>query len=247
MYVQLFAYKKLTRMAWDILSYLTENTEANRWQISQETNRSYSSVHETIKKLIDYKLVQITKMEPSKKNPKIEVEYYGLTKIGLLHTLTLRGPSDIDKIAETHRDKLLFFKKWHLIEDNRAKRFIAKEFIAGLHEVLNTLWSNDYLKSKDPDLFNFDEKNFEEDCFRDIETITISRFVTYAYNLMSTNTELFAGEPKQTLISAKNTVKNLLNDPEFNLRIKQFIEGSLDYHTKEYNYYKSCLEKISEI
>jgi len=246
-YVQLFASNKLTGLAWEILTYLTVHTESNRWQISKELNRSYSGVYNTIKDLLKYNLIQITRTEPSKKNSRIAVGYYGLTNIGLLHILTLRSPSDIDKIAEIHRDKLLYFKKWHLIESDKVKQFIIKEFISALHEVLNYLWSKDYLKSRRPDLHEFDEAKFEEECFRSIDLSITSKFATFAFNILSTNTDLYIGEPNKTLHDARKTVMSLLRDPEFGQYLKTFIENLVEFHIREYNYYKTCLQKISEI
>ena len=245
-YVQLIASNKLNDLAWDILLYLTNAPEANKWQISKEIKRAYSGIYKTIKDLLGFNFIRVTRTEPGTKNPRIEVEYYSLTNIGLLHTLTLRGSWDIDKIAQVHYDKMLFFKKWHLIQDDEVKQFITKEFITALHEVLNYLWSRDYLKSNYPNVMEFDEKEFEKICFRDVEKIVISKFVTYAFNLLRVNIELMVGEPKKTISDARNTVNNLLNDPEFNQHTKLYIESSIEFHVQEYNYYKLCLEKIFE-
>src|SRR5208337_736180 len=91
----------------EVLVLLTTSEPKSKWQIKKELGKSYGNVHETIKILLREGMVRIEKSEHSTRNPKIDVEYYGLTICGLIRVLaTEEKPEILDKIAETQKTLL---------------------------------------------------------------------------------------------------------------------------------------------
>jgi len=96
-----------------VLLYLTCN-KANKWEIAQKLNKSYSNIHSTIKQLLRQNLICVSHRKRSSKNPKIDVEYYTVTFQGLITALV--QPESLkyaDQIAEQQEKLLpLIFGKW---------------------------------------------------------------------------------------------------------------------------------------
>ena len=110
--------RKRTQTTPQVLRYLAMNEPSSKWQIAKALRKSYSNIHATIQLLKKAGYIEIVKCKPSEKNPKIKVEYYGLTLAGLIVYLMNNKDAlkQIDEIAEVHDDKLLVFKKWQLFK-----------------------------------------------------------------------------------------------------------------------------------
>ena len=75
-------YKRLSQIALDVLVYLTDTVEANKWQVSRDTGRSYSSVYKVMDELEEGRFIRVTRTGVSSKNRDIKVKFYGITKAG---------------------------------------------------------------------------------------------------------------------------------------------------------------------
>lgn len=115
-----------SRNASSILKHLAIHTPSNKWEISRTTKKSYSSIHKTVRDLLKLGFIRITNTKPSKKNPKLEVEYYTLTSIGLLFTLCC--PIDaklISTIAKNYKNACFTFRKWTLFEREHVDHIVV--------------------------------------------------------------------------------------------------------------------------
>jgi len=121
---------KRTKTNLEILSFLAQNRPHSTWEIAKALNKGYRSTSNMIRQLLDSNFVKIEFKKPSSKNPKIEVEYYGLTLPGLLNTLLLDKEvwKQIDVIAEKHSDRLLVFRKWPLFVLRNMRKEIVNSF-----------------------------------------------------------------------------------------------------------------------
>ena len=128
---------KRTKTNLEILSFLAKNKPHNTWEIAKALNKSYRSINNMIQQLLDSDFIKIEYKKPSSKNPKIEVEYYGLTLPGLLNTLLLDKEvwKQIDVIADKHSDRLLVFRKWPLF----VLRNMRKEMVSSFQHTLRSL------------------------------------------------------------------------------------------------------------
>ena len=100
----------------EVLAYLSVNREASRYMVEKGIGRAYSGVHGAIKTLQENGLVEAVREEPNKRNPKIQVEYYSLTRLGFYGSLLLDPVlENLDNVAEAHEEKLhLILGKWGL-------------------------------------------------------------------------------------------------------------------------------------
>jgi len=242
-YFDMIGYKKLSQISLDVLMYLTDTVEANKWQVSRGMGRSYSSVYKVMDELKEGRFIRVIRTGRSSKNRAIKVKFYGITKIGLLYSLTLREKADMDKTASVHGDKLLFFRKWSLVLDDEMKDFIAMEFLDGIHRSLNLYWTREYLHRKRPDVHSFDVDKFEEECFERIGRAIFTRFIIYAYNLLGLVLNEDAGY-HESFVASRETVRGLLGDEEFREGFRAFIVSALEYNVKEYNMYAACLARL---
>lgn len=128
---------KRTRTTLEILSFLARNRPHSVWEIAKALNKSYGKTHNTIQQLLDSDFIKIEYKKPSSRNPKTEVEYYGLTLRGLLNTLLLDKEvwKQIDVIADKHSDRLLVFRKWPLF----VLRNVRKEIVSSFQLTLRSL------------------------------------------------------------------------------------------------------------
>lgn len=119
-----------------ILGYIAINNRASRWQISQNTKKSYSNIHKSVKTLLKMELIEVVGVEPSKKNPKLEVEYYTLTRKGLMLMLCLMTEDSaknvLGVIAENYGNACLIFKKWALFKQKNVEHIVVKRVINSL-------------------------------------------------------------------------------------------------------------------
>lgn len=102
----------------EVLAYLAVNREASRYMVEKGIGRAYSGVHGAIKTLQENGLVEAVREEPNRRNPKIQVEYYSLTRLGFYGSLLLDPVLDnLDNVAEAHGDRLpLILGKWRLFK-----------------------------------------------------------------------------------------------------------------------------------
>ncbi|MDH5376510.1 MAG: hypothetical protein OEZ21_07745 [Candidatus Bathyarchaeota archaeon] len=121
---------KRTKTNLEILSFLAQNKPHSTWEIAKALNKGYRSTNNMIQQLLDSNFIKIEFKKPSSKNPKIEVEYYGLTLPGLLNILLLDKEvwKQIDVIAEKHSDRLLVFRKWPLFVLKNMRKEIVSSF-----------------------------------------------------------------------------------------------------------------------
>jgi biotin operon repressor len=114
----------------EILIFLATSEPKSKWQIMKELGKSYGNVHETIKILLQQGMVKIQDSQPSARNPKIEVESYGLTLHGLVVYLkSLKNWVILDAIADNCKDLLpLIFGKWRFLTDHGLKDTIIGNF-----------------------------------------------------------------------------------------------------------------------
>ena len=73
---------KLSEIALDVLMYLTDTVEANKWKVSRDTGRSYSSIYKVMDELEESRFIRVTRTGQSIKNRNIKVKFYGITKTG---------------------------------------------------------------------------------------------------------------------------------------------------------------------
>jgi len=205
--------------------------------------RSYSSVYKVMDELQVGRFIRVTRTGVSSKNREIKVKFYGITKIGLLYSLTLRDKADMDQTASVHGDKLLFFKKWSLVLDDEMKDFIAMEFLEGIHRAINLYWTSEYLQRKRPDVHSFDVDKFEEECFERIERAIFARFTIYANNLLGLVLDENVGHHER-FVASRETVRGLMGDEEFRDGFREFIVSALESYVKEYNMYGACLARL---
>jgi len=130
---------KRTKTNLEILSFLAQNKPHNTREIAKALNKGYRSTNNMIQQFLDSNFIKIEYKKPSSKNPKIEVEYYGLTLLGLLNTLLLDKEvwKQIDVIADNNSDRLLVFRKWPLF----VLRNMRKEIVSSFQLTLRSLVS----------------------------------------------------------------------------------------------------------
>lgn len=114
----------------EILSFLAQNQPHSTREIAKALNKDYRSTNNAIQELLGSNFVKVELKKPSSKKPKVEVEYYGLTLVGLLNTLLLDKElwNQIDVIAEKNYRKLLVFRKWPLFIFKNVRKEIVSSF-----------------------------------------------------------------------------------------------------------------------
>ena len=79
----------------------------SKYQLEKHVDKTYSNIFETTKKLLKDCWIQVEKTEPNRRNPGQNVEYYRLTKIGILVTLSSpEGASETGTITNNYADML---------------------------------------------------------------------------------------------------------------------------------------------
>lgn len=118
----------------EILEYIARHGEISKWQLAKELEKPYSVIYKNIKKMVMYHLVEVTKVEPSQKNPKIKVEFYNLTVGGLIDFLNYERPwRYIEEIIQTHSKKLpLIFGKWKFFKRKKLSEIIIDRLLWGV-------------------------------------------------------------------------------------------------------------------
>lgn len=125
-----------------ILSYLATHISQNKWQLSKKLEKSYGNVHASMKKLLekDPSLIKLAVTRKSKTNPKMSVDFYGLTLHGLIEALlaNLDLWKETDSIAKIHEKKLLIFEKWKFFEEEGLTDNITKALQITLASIVKT-------------------------------------------------------------------------------------------------------------
>jgi len=118
--------------------FLAINKPKSMWQLAKELNKSYGNIHQTIKTLMKMEGVKVEKTRRSSKNPKINVEYYGLTTRGLINLFIINKNSwnYIDQIADQQKDKLLTFQKWSLFKNAGLKEELIRYFQSSIESLV---------------------------------------------------------------------------------------------------------------
>jgi len=140
--------RKYDRTEPRVLMYLLDK-KASKWEMKKALGKSYTNIHQTVKQLIDNRLLVVSYRKKSAKNQKIKVEYYDLTVKGLasaMSILELRAYKSkkafdemferMDKIANNHRNKTIIFEEWNSFT-NIEKKEIVKFFVD--HKVFTLL------------------------------------------------------------------------------------------------------------
>jgi DNA-binding Lrp family transcriptional regulator len=128
---------KRAKTDFEILSFLAQNKPHSKREIAKALEKNYRSIRNVMQRLLSSKLIKVEFKKPSSKNSKKEVEYYGLTLLGLLNTRLLDKEiwNQIDVIAEKNYRKLLVFRKWPLF----VFRSLRKEIIHSFQDTLKSL------------------------------------------------------------------------------------------------------------
>jgi len=91
----------------------TSKEPLSKYQLEDHVDKAYSNIFEATKKLLKDNWIRAEKTEPNRRNPGQKVEYYRLTKSGILAVLTLpETAAKIGTIANNYADMLILFKKW---------------------------------------------------------------------------------------------------------------------------------------
>jgi len=202
----------------EILALLGTSEPKSKWQIMKELGKSYGNVHESIKILLREGMVKIQDSQHSARNPKIDVEYYGLTVHGLI--IILPGetrPSYFDKIAETQKAKLPeIFNKWLFFEQNSVKAFVIDRMRKAANIAISEL----------PGLRGMVEelsKNNKPERKREyVEAIIQGRFTINVF-LPSYNQNFFSFTPSAELLARDEAQENFLAILKKDRELREFI------------------------
>jgi len=118
----------------DVLKYLARNQEINKYRLKDEINRAYSGISNSLKKLLNYKMVKIVRTDLSERNWNIETKIYALTKLGLYNALLLEDVwNHLDETAQVHLDKIpLVFGKWDFFKEKGVLDIVLKRLRHGV-------------------------------------------------------------------------------------------------------------------
>lgn len=139
--------RKRTQTAPRVLRYLAMNKPSSKWQIAKALKKSYSNIHATIQLLEKARCIEVVERKPSEKNPKIKVEYYDLTFLGLIGALSHLFPTEIDQVARAKQHKWLIFKEWAaLTRDPEVKKLLTASISAFAKRCWQTLFGYNLTK-----------------------------------------------------------------------------------------------------
>ncbi len=180
-------------------------------------------------------MVELSEIRKSEKNKGIEVEYYKLSKIGLLNILSYEiAWKNIDEIAINHDDILpLIFGKWVFFKKNNILEEIKKRLKIGVISSMNYLSKmslEDYNKFDD---YRIDETNSSNDIQKEfsIDVDRIKRNELIIKNEISyTLTQSVFGISRYLPLEEKNM--NVLKIIKTDLEINDFIIKELNFELK---------------
>lgn len=113
-----------------VLGYLLTHKVGERYKMTTEIRKqAYSSIFNAVKQLQKSKLIELEKSRESRKNPKIKVKQYRLTRLGLVLACSLvLDWSEVPKVAEAHQDDFpLIFGKWkHFVKEGKEQDAIQR-------------------------------------------------------------------------------------------------------------------------
>jgi len=132
--------KGRTRTAPEILRLVAREGPKSKWQMKNLTGKSYGNIHQTVKELLAQGLIKKEATRPSKRNPKMEVEYYSLTLSGLISALSdsqlwndaiEKGKYDeIEAIIKRNRSLHPIFQKWDHLSRSIQKHELMSALLA---------------------------------------------------------------------------------------------------------------------
>jgi len=132
--------KGRTRTAPEILRLVAREGPKSKWQMKNLTGKSYGNIHQTVKELLAQGLIRKEATRPSKRNPKMEVEYYSLTLSGLISALSdsrlwndviEKGKYDeIEAIIKRNRSLHPIFQKWDHLSRSIQKHELMSALLA---------------------------------------------------------------------------------------------------------------------
>lgn len=108
----------LTETEKSILVHLVGKSELSRYGLSTITNLAYSGVYNAVRSLLENGLVKIRRTDKGQRNANIEVEYYGITPLGIVCFLRASLSELKDYLAGYSLIDVSFRNKWHNIFDN---------------------------------------------------------------------------------------------------------------------------------
>jgi len=109
-----------------ILRILALNKEVYQYGLDKEVGVSYRTILRTLHSLEELGIIRVSRKEESEKRGK-ERNVWEITLQGLLELLHLDEEvwKQIGLIAETHREKLLIFKKWGLLRKENSTTLLV--------------------------------------------------------------------------------------------------------------------------
>jgi hypothetical protein len=232
--------KNLTETGWKILINLGVVKDDNKYSISKVSGVSYAGIHKTIKQLLNLYLIEISRTEKSSKNPKMDVEYYKLSKVGLFNALTRKITWDyINEIAQVQSDNLpLIFGKWEFFKENKILEKIIYNLKIGVienYEPLSHLSLGEYYNyEKDKGKMITITKDLYNSLGLDTDPYTISRAAgiimrDISYVLTQAALRVHGFEHESYLIDGElEFMKILKQDKELREFISTEIKDKLD-------------------
>lgn len=166
------SFRILTENERNILVLLVFIKEASKYELYQEALKlykmlgekrkpSYSSIHNGVNSLLKKELIEVTKTEPSKKNQKINVEYYTLTYKGLC-TIIFEESANIDKnfnflnkLIENWSDKLpLTLGKWKVFKEHGLENEAIDALLSSASTLLLGYYSTEILRKNKQEIID---------------------------------------------------------------------------------------------
>jgi hypothetical protein len=138
-----------------ILFHLALTGEKNKWQICSELKLRYSTVHKTIPLLLKGQLIKVTRISPSKKNAKVDVEYYEPTFLGILTAMYKRTEQliqNVNKLEEIIRrwsQVHPLFSKWEHLSRYIPKNELVAAILASAAQCVTSMQYDSQLKLED--------------------------------------------------------------------------------------------------
>jgi len=132
--------KNRTKTAPEILRLVAKEGPKSKWQMKKATGKSYGNIHQTVKELLERGLIKKESIQPSKKNPKMKVEYYSLTLSGLISVLSdgqlwsdaFKNDKydEVETIIKRNRDIHPLLQKWDHLSRNIQKHELMSALLA---------------------------------------------------------------------------------------------------------------------
>lgn len=82
---------QLTELQKEMLESLISSGELNRYELANLTGHAYSAIYKATNFLLKHNVIEISKTEESRRNSKIEVDYYKIRPLGVTDFLKASG------------------------------------------------------------------------------------------------------------------------------------------------------------